>query len=169
MQARFPGTGERGGHSHGGVAVCSPRADPVAQGPNGEASAHRRTRRRRKAQSDIDTLGPFIKGLADLGYVQDRDYALTALYDGGDGPPLWPAFAKKLVALAPDDSRDHRQRRGRCPERDQDDSILANPLGVAQIPTLIGDMARPSGNVTGLLTDFHSSLTGKHTAILRWI
>jgi putative ABC transport system substrate-binding protein len=102
-----------------------------------------------KAQSDIDTLGPFAKGLADLGYVQDRDFTLAAFYDNGD-VTLQPAFAKQLVALSPEVIVvSTGNATPIVAAATKTIPILSPAISVGVIPTLVGTLARPSGNVTG--------------------
>src|SRR5438105_9573328 len=54
-----------------------------------------------KVVSDAEILGPFVKGLFELDYVEGRDFRIEARYDDGD-TTRDAAFARELVALRPD-------------------------------------------------------------------
>src|SRR5947207_2260784 len=56
---------------------------------------------RTKEQDDIDSLNPFRAGLAELGYVEGRDYVILALYANGDATK-YPGMASDLVMRTPD-------------------------------------------------------------------
>jgi putative ABC transport system substrate-binding protein len=113
-----------------------------------------------KVQSDRDSLGPFLKGMQELGYVEGRDFVVEARYADGDITRV-PALAKQLVDLQPDlivgDGN----------------GVPAAAAATTTIPIVGGinpstleaqvgnNLARPSGNVTGIATS-NPLLTAKH-------
>src|SRR5947209_1656426 len=54
-----------------------------------------------KTQSDLEILGPFARALADIGYVDGRDFRIEARYTDGDATRN-TTLAKEVVALGPD-------------------------------------------------------------------
>jgi putative ABC transport system substrate-binding protein len=115
-----------------------------------------------QAQSDIDWLGPFRKGLSALGYVGGRDYVIEARFTGGEAARNVP-YARELVALAPDmvvvANGDVATA---VYEVTKTIPILAGNLSPASFDSLIGkSLAHPAGNVTGISSDTRT-LVGKH-------
>jgi putative ABC transport system substrate-binding protein len=104
-----------------------------------------------QAQSDYELLGPFRKGLADLGYVEGRDFSIEARFTNGDATRV-PAAAEELVALNPDLilggssnlSTALRPLTSRIP--------IISGIAVAELEAMVGkNLARPSGNITGIV------------------
>ena len=114
-------------------------------------------------QADADTIGPFRRGLENHGYREGRDFVIVPRYGRGDANAL-PRLAAEIVALAPD-----------LIVAGDAISALAIHTVTATVPivgylgsgtdqatfdTLVGNMAMPVGNFTGITTNA-LSLTGK--------
>jgi putative ABC transport system substrate-binding protein len=114
-----------------------------------------------KAQSDIDTLTPFRRGMNNLGYVEGRDYRIEDRYTDGDNT-RYPALARELLSGSPDVILG-LSAAGALAFRDLNTTIpvLAFINTPDAIDQLIGNYSRPIGNVTGINTN-SATLTGKH-------
>jgi putative ABC transport system substrate-binding protein len=117
-----------------------------------------------KTNSDLETLGPFVAGLAALGYVEGRDFRVDARY-ANDNDATLPALARELVALGPDLIVVNGGGAA-VPAREATASIpIIGHFRPEQIAPLVGSLSRPVGNVTGIFTDQYA-LTAKHCDLL---
>jgi putative ABC transport system substrate-binding protein len=113
-----------------------------------------------KPQGDRESLEPFIAGMAKLGYVQSRDYTIGVRYAEGDNTRL-PALARELVDLRPDIIFTGSQVI-EAAAATSTIPILSGNITPEHIEPVIGkNLARPTGNVTGIAVDL-ARLTGKH-------
>jgi putative ABC transport system substrate-binding protein len=148
------------------LAAKAQPARPVPRGPGGRPWRIAALVIFTQAQSDLEVLGPFRQGLADLGYVEGRDFVLEARYDDGDAS-RHTASAKELVRFAPDVIFAQstpailalRQETTSVP-------IISVSIDPTQLDFLVGNLARPTGNVTGLVTE-GTSLVAKHCELAR--
>ena len=107
------------------------------------------------AGPDAVYVPAFVQGMSELGYLAGRDFAFEVRYADNATERL-PALARELVALQPDvivaassigttAAADASQR---IP-------VVAPSMGVSVL-AVVGNVARPVANVTGLVTDFAS-------------
>ena len=117
-------------------------------------------------QNSVPFLAAFREGMAELGWVEVRDYVIDARHGDGDAKAM-PALADELLAARPDllltvtdDAvRTLAQKTGTIP-------IV---MTTSQDPVANGvaaSLRRPGGNVTGL-TGAVEGLTGKHLQLLK--
>ena len=128
--------------------------------PGARASAQP-TRRRPKvaflipiAPDDVDTRADRVRAeLAELGYVDGQTVSLEARFAHHRLERL-PALAAELVAATTgcDPHLDLGSRP--CPRgRHLDHPDRRAPIGEWVLSELVGDMVRPTGNITGLTLD----------------
>src|SRR5215203_4637849 len=119
------------------------------------------TRRRPKvaflvplAPDDVDTRADLVRaGLAELGYVEGQTVSLEARFAHHRLEPL-PALAAELVAGQPDVIHNWATPAARAlAAATSTIPIVAAPIGEAGLSELMGDMVRPTGNITGLTLD----------------
>src|SRR5215207_544168 len=128
--------------------------------PGARASAQP-TRRRPKvafllpaAPDDVDTPVDRVRvGLAELGYVDGQTVSLEARF-AHHRPERLPAVAAELVATQPDVIHTWSTPAARAlAAATSTIPIVAAPIGEAGLLELMGDMVRPTGNITGLTLD----------------
>jgi len=106
------------------------------------------------APDDVDTPVDRVRvGLAELGYVDGQTVSLEARF-AHYRPERLPALAAELVATQPDVI--HTWTSGGAQALAAATStipIVAAPIGEAGLSELMGDMVRPTGNITGLTLD----------------
>src|SRR5215208_5560609 len=128
--------------------------------PGARASAQP-TRRRPKvafllftAPDDVDTPVDRVRvGLAELGYVDGQTVSLDARFAHHRQEQL-PALAAELVATQPDVIHAWSTPAARAlVAATSTIPIVAAPIGEAGLSELMGDMVRPTGNITGLTLD----------------
>ncbi len=108
----------------------------------------------------------FRQGLRELGYVEGR--TITIEYRYADGKPdLLPALAADLVRLRVDVI----VTAGDLPIRAAKEATSMIPIVVAVSgelaePGYVASLARPGGNITGLVTQ-SGDMTGKHLELIR--
>ena len=142
-----------------GAAALASAFTTLAQQPNTPAGAAGKVWRigilvltTRAASVDPDQYGGFVLGLRALGYVEGRNLAIDWRFADGDAKRL-PGLAVELAATRPDVLLGFATN-----------SALALQQATATIPIvmttstdpvasgLIKSLARPGGNVTGILT-----------------
>jgi putative ABC transport system substrate-binding protein len=151
----------------GGAAAAWPRAARAQQGG----------RMRRigvlvdAAEDDPEyqaRLAAFRQGLERLGWAQGRNIRIDTRYGAGRSDQF-PVLAKELVALQPDVIFVTATGTTAVVQRESRAIPIvfvgvADPIGAG----FIASLARPGGNITGLLT-FEASITGKWLAMLKEI
>jgi putative ABC transport system substrate-binding protein len=113
-------------------------------------------------------IGAFMKGLQDQGYVLDRDLDVQLRFANGDWDgDQWPAVVEEVIQLKPDiiaalatmEAVGARKATSTipivCP-------VLADPVRLG----LIASVARPGGNVTGIMP-YVSGLPAKQIELAR--
>jgi putative tryptophan/tyrosine transport system substrate-binding protein len=96
-------------------------------------------------------LEAFRQGLADLGYVDGRDFTLEARWGAGKDDQL-PALAAELVGRKVDiivgiGGMASRAAKGATTTIPVIAAVVINPVG-----ELVADLDRPGGNITGVTT-----------------
>jgi len=124
------------------------------------ARAQQATRRMRRigaligfAENDPTTrrrVAAFLKGLADLGWVPDRDVTIDFRYGAGD-PERNRAFARELVDLNPEVILSNSTSATAAVQRETRTIpvvfvTVSDPVGSG----FVASLARPGGNITGL-------------------
>jgi putative tryptophan/tyrosine transport system substrate-binding protein len=107
----------------------------------------------------ISSARYFLSGLADLGYVESRDYRLEARYAEQD-PGRLPSLAKELVALNP--SVIFADDIGSAIPASKATSTIPIVCAMCGDPVAAGlakTMSHPGGNVTGLSSNVHGLLS----------
>jgi len=95
------------------------------------------------------TVCYFIEGLRALGYIEGRNVAIEYRFADGDMKRL-PGLARELVALRPDVIYTHTGLSADAAAGATTTiPIVIGPVGEATLTRLAGNLARPSGNVTG--------------------
>ncbi len=95
------------------------------------------------------TVCYFIEGMRDLGYVEGRNVAYEYRFADGDSGRI-PALARELVALRPDVIWTHTGWSADALARATTTiPIVVGPAGEVTLTRLAGNLARPTGNVTG--------------------
>jgi len=95
------------------------------------------------------TVCYFLDGLRALGYIEDRNVAFQYRFADDDYKRL-PALAKELVALRPDVIYTHTGLSADAAATATTTiPIVIGPAGEASLARLAGNLARPTGNVTG--------------------
>jgi putative ABC transport system substrate-binding protein len=122
-------------------------------------------------QDDADTtarLAGFRYGLEQLGWVEGRNIRIDYRFAGGRTDRFQP-LAKELVALQPEAILAHSTPIAAALQRENRTipivfTNVSDPIGSRYIASL----ARPGGNLTGLLL-YEESITGKWLAMLKEI
>jgi len=106
------------------------------------------------APDDVDTRADLVRaGLAELGYVDGQTVSLEARFAHHRLKPL-PALAAELVAGQPDVIHTWTTPAARAlAAATSTIPIVAAPIGEVGLSELVGDMVRPTGNITGLTLD----------------
>jgi putative tryptophan/tyrosine transport system substrate-binding protein len=106
------------------------------------------------APDDVDTPADRVRvGLAELGYVDGQTVSLEARF-AHHRPERLPALAAELVATQPDVIHTWSTTAARAlAAATSTIPIVAAPIGEAGLSELMGDMVRPTGNITGLTLD----------------
>src|SRR3954452_10997302 len=129
--------------------------------PGAPAASAQPTRRRPKvgfllptAPDDVYTPADRVRaGLAELGYVDGQTVSLEARFAHHrlERPP---ALAAELVAAQPDVIHTWTTPAARAlAAATSTIPIVAAPIGEWALSELVGDMVRPTGNITGLTLD----------------
>jgi len=113
-------------------------------------------------------LAAFRKGLQQLGWSEDRNMGIDTRF-AADRPDQYQVFAKELVALQPNAIFAYTTPLTAALQRESRTIPIvfvevSDPVGSG----LIASLARPGGNVTGLLL-YEQGITGKWAAILKEI
>ncbi len=116
--------------------------------------------------SDFRSLGTFLQGLRDLGYVEGRNVVIENRDAAGKFDRL-PALAAELVALKVDvivaqtivAALAAKQATGTVP-------IVFSGIADPVTDGLVASLARPGGNVTGL-SNLAAELVGKRLELLK--
>ncbi len=117
-------------------------------------------------QLNTKNLEALRRGLRELGYVENQNYTLEYRSADGDGR-RFPALAGELVRLGVDLIVTRGTPAARA-AKDATETIpivmaaIAEPLGMG----VVGSLARPGGNVTGL-SAFVTELAGKRVELLK--
>ena len=117
-------------------------------------------------QSSVPRLAAFRAGMAELGWVEGRDYVIDARYANGVAQAL-PGLATKLVASQPDlllSSADESVRVLALSTKTIPIvfTIIQDPLG----NRVVASLQRPGGNATGL-TSLVRDLGAKRLQLLK--
>src|SRR5829696_3278963 len=106
------------------------------------------------APDDVDTRADRVRAeLADLGYVDGQTVSLEARFAHHSIERL-PAIAAELVAAQPDVIHTWTTPAARALAAGTSTiPIVAAPIGEWGLSELVGDMVRPTGNITGLTLD----------------
>jgi putative tryptophan/tyrosine transport system substrate-binding protein len=116
------------------VAILSPNSPVGACGPDQQGR----------------TVCYFMEGLRALGYIEGRNIAFEFRFAGGDFKQL-PVLAKELVALRPDVIWTHTGLSADAAATATTTiPIVIGPAGESSLTRLAGNLARPTGNVTGV-------------------
>ena len=92
-----------------------------------------------------------VEGLHALGYTEGRNIAFEYRYARGDSGKL-PALAAELVALHPDVIfTSTNPGADAAAKATSTIPIVVGPAGEEMMTHLVGNLGRPSGNVTGLI------------------
>ena len=108
------------------------------------------------------------QGLEKLGWVQDRNAHIDVRSAAGRADQF-PLFAKELIAKQPDVILTHAPPSTAATQRETRAIpivfvAVSDPIG----PGFVASLARPGGNITGLLT-FEPGIKGKWLAMLKEI
>ncbi len=118
------------------------------------------------SKQDQATIGPFLRGLEALGYVDGKTIAID--YRGTDGNyDKLPQAANELVRLNPDVIFSFGGEQ--APIIKQATSTIPIVVVVSNDPVesgLVASLGRPGGNITGL-TYVHDQLAGKSVELLK--
>jgi ABC-type uncharacterized transport system substrate-binding protein len=111
-------------------------------------------------------VAAFLKGLADLGWMPDRNFAIDFRYGAGDADKN-RAFAKELVNLNPDVIFVNSTSATAAVQRETHSipvvfTTVSDPVGSGFVATL----ARPGGNLTGFI-NVEASIAGKWVGLLK--
>src|SRR5215203_5803551 len=128
-----------------------------------EPAAHTRSACQRPAHTptaesgvsdDVDTPADRVRaGLAELGYLEGQTVSLEARF-AHHRPERLPALAAELVATQPDVIHTWSTPAARALSAATSTiPIVAAPIGEWSLAELVGDMVRPTGNITGLTLD----------------
>ena len=145
----------------GGPAVCSTCAD--AQTNAADRSAHGFAENDPVTQRRVAAL---LKGLADLGWVADRNFAIDIRYGAGDADKN-RTFARELVSLNPDVIFVNSTSATAAVQRETRSipvvfTTVSDPVGSGFVAAL----ARPGGNLTGFI-NVEASIAGKWVGFLK--
>jgi len=113
-------------------------------------------------------LAAFRQGLTQLGWSEDRNIRLDIRY-AADRPEQYQTLARNLVALRPDAIFAYTTPITAALQRESRTipivfAEVSDPVGSG----LVASLARPGGNVTGLLL-YEQGITGKWAAMLKEI
>jgi putative ABC transport system substrate-binding protein len=113
-------------------------------------------------------VAAFLKGLADLGWVPDRDVAIDFRYGAGDADRN-RAFAKELVGLNPDVILANSTSATAAMQRETNTIpvvfvTVSDPVGSG----FVASLAQPGGNITGFV-NVEASIAGKWVELLKEI
>jgi putative tryptophan/tyrosine transport system substrate-binding protein len=110
----------------------------------------------------------FLKGLADLGWVPDRDFTIDLRYGAGDADRN-RTFAKELVGLNPDVILVNSTSATAAMQRETSTIpvvfvTVSDPVGSG----FVASLPRPGGNITGFI-NVEASIAGKWLELLKEI
>jgi putative tryptophan/tyrosine transport system substrate-binding protein len=106
------------------------------------------------APEEVDTVSDRVRaGLAELGYVDGHTVSLEARFAHNRIERL-PALAAELVGTQPDLIHTWTTAATRAiAAATSTIPIVAAPIAEGSLAELVGDMVRPTGNITGLTLD----------------
>jgi len=113
-------------------------------------------------------VAAFLKGLADLGWLPDRDVTIDFRYGAGDADRN-RAFAKELVGLNPDVILANSTSATAAVHRETNTIpvvfvTVSDPVGSG----FVASLAQPGGNITGFV-NVEASIAGKWVELLKEI
>ena len=113
-------------------------------------------------------LATFLKRLADLGWIRDRNVAIEFRYGAGNADKN-RAFAKELVSLNPDVIFVNSTSATAAVQRETTIipvvfATVSDPVGSG----FVASLARPDGNITGFV-NVEASIAGKWLGLLKEI
>jgi putative ABC transport system substrate-binding protein len=113
-------------------------------------------------------VASFLKGLADLGWVPDRDFTIDLRFGAGDADRN-RTFAKELVGLNPDVILVNSTSATAAMQRETSTIpvvfvTVSDPVGSG----FVASLARPGGNITGFI-NIEASIAGKWLELLKEI
>lgn len=118
------------------------------------------------AERDVSRLAALRQGLRELGYVEQRNFAVEARYAAGKSEDL-PNLVAELIRLKVDVLVTEGTPAGRAAKGAT--STIPVVMGNAGDPVgtgLVASLARPGGNITGL-SDFSLDLVEKRLELLK--
>jgi len=108
----------------------------------------------------------FQKGLAELGWVENRNLRLDFRFSNGD-PNRINTYAAELVSLAPDVIVCVTSAATKAvQQRTQDIPIVIAGVGDPILNGIVKNVARPDGNTTGV-TNLYAGMSGKWVQLLK--
>jgi putative tryptophan/tyrosine transport system substrate-binding protein len=113
-------------------------------------------------------VASFLQGLAELGWVPDRDFTIDLRYGAGN-PDRNRSFAKELVGLNPDVILVNSTSATAAMQRETSTIpvvfvTVSDPVGSG----FVASLARPGGNITGFI-NVEASIAGKWLELLKEI
>jgi putative tryptophan/tyrosine transport system substrate-binding protein len=113
-------------------------------------------------------VASFLKALADLGWMPDRDFTINLRYGAGDADRN-RTFAKELVGLNPDVILVNSTSATAAMQRETSTIpvvfvTVSDPVGSG----FVASLARPGGNITGFI-NVEASIAGKWLELLKEI
>jgi putative ABC transport system substrate-binding protein len=121
--------------------------------------------RTRPASFDTDSLGGFIRGMRDLGYVEGRNLVIEWRFADNKIERL-PALAKELVALKPDVIVVLATTAAQAMQKATSTlPVVMTNIGDPIESGLVKSLARPEANITGL-ANFSAEVGPKQLEVL---
>src|SRR5262245_50561062 len=151
----------------GGAAAAWPLAARAQQAPGRPLIGVLSPSSPAAATRNIEALRA---GLRDLGYVEERNVALSLRFAGGV-PARLPELAAELVALKPDLIL-AGSIAGILAARNATRTVPLIMLVISEDPValgLINSVTRPGGNITGIWMFADDSLVGKRLEFLKHV
>lgn len=116
--------------------------------------------------SPASAAGCLLEGLSALGYVDGRNVVLKYRLADGDYRRL-PSLAVELASLRPDVIYTHTSAGADAASKATTTiPIVVGPASEATLSRLVGNLARPEGNVTGVTLNINEQ-TGKCLQLLK--
>ena len=116
---------------------------------------------------DQPHLESFRQGLADLGYIEGKNFAIEYRYAEGK-PAALPVLAAELVSLKLDVILTTTNQASRAVlQATNTIPVVAVGIGDPVVDGLVKSLARPGGNFTGLSNSTGAGLWGKQLELLK--
>jgi len=114
---------------------------------------------------EIRSLDAFRKGMTDLGWTEGKNLDIDVRW-GAVNAERMTANAREIVALSPDVILAKGAANAAARQATTSIPIVFVSIPEAAVVSWVGDVARPTGNMTGFTT-FERDLVGKRVALLR--